>query len=61
MSIYITQGRYTQQAIKGMIANPEVRLAEVKALIERAPGVAKHLCAPDGTGRFSKSPLSPAS
>ena len=38
MSVYITQGRYTQQALKGMVENPEDRQAEVKALFRRGGG-----------------------
>ena len=38
MTIYITQGRYTDQAIKGMIAKPEDRKQAVSALIEAAGG-----------------------
>ena len=34
--IYITQGRYTQAAMKGMIANPEDRSEQARALFERA-------------------------
>jgi uncharacterized protein with GYD domain len=34
--IYITQGRYTQSAMKGMIANPEDRSEQARALFERA-------------------------
>jgi len=30
MPIYITQGRYTRDAVKGMIINPEDRAAAVK-------------------------------
>ena len=33
--IYITQGRYTQSAMKGMVANPEDRTEQVKGLFER--------------------------
>ena len=34
--IFITQGRYTQSALKGMIANPEDRSEQARALFERA-------------------------
>ncbi len=34
MAIFITQGRYTEQAIKGMVDNPEDRMNAVAALIE---------------------------
>lgn len=34
--IFITQGRYTQSAMKGMIATPEDRSEQAKALFERA-------------------------
>jgi uncharacterized protein with GYD domain len=34
--IYITQGRYTQAAMKGMIAHPEDRSEQARALFERA-------------------------
>jgi uncharacterized protein with GYD domain len=36
MPIFITQGRYTQQAMKGMVAKPEDRADEVRKLFERA-------------------------
>ncbi len=36
MTIYIVQGRYTTDAIKGMIANPEDRAPAVRALMEGA-------------------------
>ena len=36
MAIYITQARYTQQAMKGLVANPEDRQEEVRNLFERA-------------------------
>lgn len=38
MTVFITQGRYTNQALKGLVAKPEDRMAEVKALIERGGG-----------------------
>jgi uncharacterized protein with GYD domain len=38
MTIYITTGRYTSQAMSGMLAKPEDREAEVRGLIERAGG-----------------------
>jgi uncharacterized protein with GYD domain len=34
MGIFITQGNYTQQAIKGMVDNPEDREGAVAALME---------------------------
>ena len=36
MPIFITQGRYTQQALKGLVSNPEDRSEEVRKLFERA-------------------------
>lgn len=36
MTIYIVQGRYTTDGIKGMIANPEDRAPAVRALMEGA-------------------------
>ena len=36
--IFITQGRYTQSAIKGMVASPEDRSEAVRSLIERIGG-----------------------
>jgi uncharacterized protein with GYD domain len=36
MAIYITQGRYTSDAIKGMVANPENREKAVADLMEKA-------------------------
>jgi uncharacterized protein with GYD domain len=38
MPIYITQGRYTREAIKGMLANPEDRADAVGRLMSRAGG-----------------------
>lgn len=34
MSIFITQGRYTGSAMKGMVDKPEDRLKAVEALME---------------------------
>jgi uncharacterized protein with GYD domain len=36
MPIFITQGRYTQQAMKGMVSKPEDRGEEVRGLFDRA-------------------------
>lgn len=36
--IFITQGRYTNEGLKGLVDKPEDRMAEVKGLIERAGG-----------------------
>ncbi len=38
MTIYITQGRYTQQAIAGMIDKPEDRGVAVSALVKAVGG-----------------------
>lgn len=38
MAIYITQGRYTRDAIKGMIARPEDRADSVSRLLSKAGG-----------------------
>ncbi|HSR71396.1 MAG TPA: GYD domain-containing protein [Kiloniellales bacterium] len=38
MTIYITQGRYTREAITGMIDKPEDRTEAVSALVEAAGG-----------------------
>ncbi len=38
MSIYITQGRFTEQAMKGMLGKPEDRGPEVQKLVEAAGG-----------------------
>ena len=38
MSIYITQGRYTREAIKGMIVKPEDRADAVARLLSKAGG-----------------------
>ena len=38
MAIFITQGRYTSDAIKGMIANPENREKAVADLMKKAGG-----------------------
>jgi len=36
MAIYITRGRYTSDAVKGMVANPEDREKAVANLMEKA-------------------------
>ncbi|MEW6451778.1 MAG: GYD domain-containing protein [Pseudomonadota bacterium] len=38
MPIYITQGRYTREAIKGMIVRPEDRAEALSRLIAKAGG-----------------------
>ena len=38
MPIFITQGRYTRDAIKGMVARPEDRAEQVSRLISRIGG-----------------------
>lgn len=38
MTVYITQGRYTSEALKGLVAKPEDRLVETTGLIERGGG-----------------------
>jgi uncharacterized protein with GYD domain len=38
MAIFISQGRFTQAAVKGMIAKPEDRAEAVKQLVEKAGG-----------------------
>jgi uncharacterized protein with GYD domain len=38
MPIYITQGRYTREAIKGMITRPEDRADAVSRLLAKAGG-----------------------
>lgn len=38
MTIYISQGRYTESAIKGMAAKPEDRATEVAKLAQAAGG-----------------------
>jgi uncharacterized protein with GYD domain len=38
MPVFITQGRYTQQAIEGLVNKPEDRQDEVGRLFERAGG-----------------------
>lgn len=38
MPIYITQGRYTPDAVKGMVANPENREKVVADFMEKAGG-----------------------
>ena len=38
MPIFITQGRYTRDAIKGMVTRPEDRADQVSRLISRAGG-----------------------
>ena len=38
MPIYITQGRYTREAIKGMVARPEDRAEQVSRLLSKAGG-----------------------
>ena len=38
MAIYITQGRYTSDAVKGLVSNPENREKAVADLMEKAGG-----------------------
>ena len=38
MPIYITQGRYTREAIKGMVARPEDRAEALSRLLSKAGG-----------------------
>jgi uncharacterized protein with GYD domain len=38
MGIYITQGRYSHEAVTGMIARPEDRTETVKKLVQKAGG-----------------------
>ena len=38
MTVYIIQGRYTHQALKGLVNKPEDRETEVRKLVERAGG-----------------------
>src|ERR1700732_90897 len=38
MAIYITQGRYTPDAVRGMVAKPEDREKAVADLMEKAGG-----------------------
>jgi uncharacterized protein with GYD domain len=38
MPIYITQGRYTREAVKGMMVQPEDRADAVSRLLSRAGG-----------------------
>lgn len=38
MPVFITQGRFTQEAIKGMLANPEDRAESVGQLLSKAGG-----------------------
>ena len=38
MPIFVTQARYTQQALKGLVEKPEDRQEEVARLFERAGG-----------------------
>lgn len=38
MPIYITQGRYTRDAIKGMVVRPEDRAESVSRLLSKAGG-----------------------
>jgi uncharacterized protein with GYD domain len=38
MPVFVSMGRYTESAIKGMLAKPEDRAAVVKKMIEQAGG-----------------------
>ncbi len=38
MPIFISQGRFSQSAMKGMVVRPEDRAEEVTKLVERAGG-----------------------
>lgn len=42
MPVFITQGRFTQQAIKGMLAHPEDRQEAVSQLVQKAGGKLLH-------------------
>jgi uncharacterized protein with GYD domain len=38
MAIYITQGKYTSEAVRGLVAKPEDRTEELRRLVEAAGG-----------------------
>ena len=38
MPVFVSIGRYTESAVKGMLAKPEDRTAAVRQLVERADG-----------------------
>ena len=38
MSIYVLRGRYSSEALKGMIASPEDREAAIAKVVEKAGG-----------------------
>ncbi|MGA8705467.1 MAG: GYD domain-containing protein [Steroidobacteraceae bacterium] len=38
MAIYITQGKYTSEAVRGLVAKPEDRTEELRKLAEAAGG-----------------------
>jgi len=38
MPIFITQGRYTREAIKGMVVKPEDRAEAISRLLSKAGG-----------------------
>jgi uncharacterized protein with GYD domain len=50
MPIFITQGRYTREAIAGMVQKPEDRARESKKLVEAAGG--KHIASYFTFGEF---------
>jgi hypothetical protein len=43
MSIYLTRGKYSPEAFKGMLAKPEDRTAAIKTFYEAAGGKVLHL------------------
>ena len=48
--IFITQGRYTREAMAGMVANPEDRAKETRRIVEAAGG--KHVASYFTFGEF---------
>jgi len=52
MTIFVSQGRYTDQAFKNMIDNPEDRWDNTRALIEAAGGKLLSFCVTYGKYDF---------
>ena len=56
MPIFITQGRYSEHALKGMMANPEDRAKAVGELFQRAGGKLLGFYFTSGSTTGSRSP-----
>jgi len=43
MSIYVLRGRYSSEALKGMIASPEDRGAAIAKVVEKPAAICFHI------------------